>query len=613
MKKRILSVALCLALCLGLVPMAAAAAPEVGTRDMRSYVWTQTSQERPEATGGFPDTMFGFGNGNLGQYYDGFQWTDFYIDLPAHFILYDNGDLYLSQKEEPSDRDFHKVMGNVKEIGSLGVPCYWYRETYEQSHMPGMEYFVGTYREGINVSILTTILTEDGELYLMGIPKEIPEENLSLEKLSDYPGNSSRGEYRATITLEPRFPFSFADSLDEAVFLTDGVSHIVPGYPYSETLEDRTINSYPTSHTSQSNAGFYVNDRGESFVGFPTPEVDSQKQPTNVIDYLPNNEKPIKMLEDGTLVKEGKTVARNVKEFNSKYYLTNDGKVYTYAGKLVDSEVKRLLDCVGIGVRGSFDGLRYNRAGTYIKEDGSLWGGKDANSMEKYLEDVEAEFDDQYVVRGDGSVLKLDVDWDNGEQVTFRKFLSGNGYAPNPAPSYHTGKVFKDASSWALVDLRAARDSGLTIPTSDLSYNQPITREKFAEVSVKLYEALSGTKAPAATKNPFTDTTNPEILKAYTLGIVKGTSANTFSPDAKIDRESIATMLMRAVNAAGTKLRAGTPVIFADNGMISSWAKDAVSAMSSANIVRGVGSNRFNPKGTATVEEAIIMANRILG
>jgi hypothetical protein len=30
--------------------------------------------------------------------------------------------------------------------------------------------------------------------------------------------------------------------------------------------------------------------------------------------------------------------------------------------------------------------------------------------------------------------------------------------------------------------------------------------------------------------NPFKDTTNPEILKAYDLKIVKGTSADTFSP-----------------------------------------------------------------------------------
>lgn len=262
-------------------------------------------------------------------------------------------------------------------------------------------------------------------------------------------------------------------------------------------------------------------------------------------------------------------------------------------------------------VRSFREGLTAISTGLCIKEDDSLLGngGGESNGTDKLMEDVAALFDNRFAVRSNGDVYMLEF---SGGRVVPRKIINGSGYAPVPAPALHAGKIFKDASSWALIDLRAARESGLTIPTDGLSYDQPITREKFAEVSVKLYEALSGKKAVASAVNPFTDTSNPEILKAYSLGIVNGTGATIFSPDTQITREGIATMLMRTVNAAGITLPNVSAVQFSDSGQISSWAKDAVDAMARANIIKGAGNNCFEPQGTATVEQAIIMANRIL-
>ena len=58
---------------------------------------------------------------------------------------------------------------------------------------------------------------------------------------------------------------------------------------------------------------------------------------------------------------------------------------------------------------------------------------------------------------------------------------------------------------------------------------KPITREEFAELAVLLYEKVTD-KSETVSPNPFTDTTNPQILKAYKLGITAGTSQTTFSP-----------------------------------------------------------------------------------
>ncbi len=64
---------------------------------------------------------------------------------------------------------------------------------------------------------------------------------------------------------------------------------------------------------------------------------------------------------------------------------------------------------------------------------------------------------------------------------------------------------------------------------------KPITREEFCELAVLLYEKVTETAAAPVSPNPFTDTTNSQILKAYALGITTGTSTTTFSPNTLIN------------------------------------------------------------------------------
>ena len=45
---------------------------------------------------------------------------------------------------------------------------------------------------------------------------------------------------------------------------------------------------------------------------------------------------------------------------------------------------------------------------------------------------------------------------------------------------------------------------------------------------------MSGKKAPAASENPFTDTTDPVILQAADLGFVSGVGGGKFEPDALV-------------------------------------------------------------------------------
>ena len=178
-----------------------------------------------------------------------------------------------------------------------------------------------------------------------------------------------------------------------------------------------------------------------------------------------------------------------------------------------------------------------------------------------------------------------------------------------------------EASDWAQAELEKADELGLipeTLEGADLTAD--ITRAEFAAVTVKVYEALLGTPAIPAVINPFTDTNDVEILKAYNIGAVNGTSATTYSPNDLLNREQAATMLTRVFKKVSIPnwtlatdsqfaLSFEKPALFADDADISDWAKDSVYFMAANNIINGVGDNKFAPKNITSEEEATGYAN----
>ena len=177
-------------------------------------------------------------------------------------------------------------------------------------------------------------------------------------------------------------------------------------------------------------------------------------------------------------------------------------------------------------------------------------------------------------------------------------------------------KVPASGSEWANEELEKADAMGLIpdcLDGADLTAD--ITRAEFAAVAVKVYEALSGTPAIPIVNNPFTDCNDVEVLKAYNIGAVNGTSAPTYDPDALLNREQAATILTRVfkkITLAGWTLATDSqftlpytkPAAFADDKDISDWAKDSVYFMAANGIINGVGNNKFAPKNVTTEEQA---------
>lgn len=183
---------------------------------------------------------------------------------------------------------------------------------------------------------------------------------------------------------------------------------------------------------------------------------------------------------------------------------------------------------------------------------------------------------------------------------------SGIIYSPFSNIINHGMSAYSAASAWAKMELDHADALGL-IPSSlkGADMTKPITREEFAELAVILYEKTTGTKAAAASTNPFKDTDNQEILKAYELGITQGISATVFAPKELTNREQVATMLSRAIRGMvpdGDFSTTATPS-FTDQKNISSWAMDHVLFMSKLGIIKGTN-GKFMPKATTTAEAA---------
>lgn len=175
-----------------------------------------------------------------------------------------------------------------------------------------------------------------------------------------------------------------------------------------------------------------------------------------------------------------------------------------------------------------------------------------------------------------------------------------------PPPTYDGSQ-----SDWAQAEITLAHQLGLTYPGVMTEFQRKITREEFCTIAVRLYEKLSG-KAAAAGEDPFADTDNPDILKAFALGIVRGVSPTQFAPGNNITRQEMCVMIYRALLAAGenTLLLPGGEFPFGDTGEIATWAMNEVRFCYQKQIMKGTSPTTISPLVNTPREQAIVLIYR---
>jgi hypothetical protein len=91
-------------------------------------------------------------------------------------------------------------------------------------------------------------------------------------------------------------------------------------------------------------------------------------------------------------------------------------------------------------------------------------------------------------------------------------------------------------------------------------------------------------------------------------GIVNGFSATTFGPDGNVTREQVASMLVRALMAAGVVFVQGAPDAFTDDD--GSVHEADINLLASAGVILGRSEGIFDPQASVTRAELASLASR---
>lgn len=196
------------------------------------------------------------------------------------------------------------------------------------------------------------------------------------------------------------------------------------------------------------------------------------------------------------------------------------------------------------------------------------------------------------------------------------------GLAPAPAPA----NPLDTAAGWAKPGITEALAKGFVPADLQGRYNNNITRAEFCRMAVKWLEFKTGgtvdkmlNDGRPLNEGTFSDTSDPDILAAYKLGITVGTVAPTadkpgvFNPNGDFSREQAAAMIRNTCKAAGMDISNTAMAGFEDIGAASPWAVDGINFCRNNGIMGGTSTTPllFGPKVIYTREQSIVTFNNI--
>lgn len=168
--------------------------------------------------------------------------------------------------------------------------------------------------------------------------------------------------------------------------------------------------------------------------------------------------------------------------------------------------------------------------------------------------------------------------------------------------------IFTDVPSnhWAKEMIEELYSEGVVSGKGDgvFAPEENVTREEFVKLLV-----TSMNLNTIGEKLKFTDVPEDSwyysyVYTAYNSGIVNGTSETTFGSGQAITRQDLAVMAYNVIKACDLKTSGENDKDFNDFGMVSDYAKNAVSALKADGILSGDGGS-FRPNDKTTRAEAV--------
>lgn len=192
-------------------------------------------------------------------------------------------------------------------------------------------------------------------------------------------------------------------------------------------------------------------------------------------------------------------------------------------------------------------------------------------------------------------------------QIVFQTKMNGIFVVSTKSVSFNDiNKVFnKDEIEFlAKRHVVTGREDGSFAP------NESVTRGQFAAIIAR---AL-GLQAEYETQ--FSDTKGKwyadYVQALYEAGITKGTSVDTFNPEAKITRQQAAAFATRILDYVNYQTKDVEAANFKDQADISKEFQDSVALVKALDIMSGKENGNFDPKGNLTRAQLVKVVKRTL-
>ncbi|MBQ6845830.1 MAG: S-layer homology domain-containing protein, partial [Oscillospiraceae bacterium] len=165
--------------------------------------------------------------------------------------------------------------------------------------------------------------------------------------------------------------------------------------------------------------------------------------------------------------------------------------------------------------------------------------------------------------------------------------------------------------SWAEDAINALADEGIIKGTSETTFSpgDNITRADFAILLVRAFN-LSSDNTENFSDVEATDYFAKELAIARNCGIINGIGDNKYAPRNTITRQDMMVIVYRAMQKLGVELKSGV-VEYADFAEVADYAKEAVSALVTAELVNGKN-GKIAPNDYTTRAEVAVLIKRIL-
>lgn len=186
---------------------------------------------------------------------------------------------------------------------------------------------------------------------------------------------------------------------------------------------------------------------------------------------------------------------------------------------------------------------------------------------------------------------------------------------PTTVYAMFSGDQFYDVNDqWYANDALRAGEMGIITGTAAYRFDGDLKMTR-ASVVKMLTNAenvdLSGYTSTVFQDVPAGQWYTSSIAWAYENGIVSGTSATTFKPDATVTREQFLAIVIRYLNWKNVKLTA-TEVNYTDADSISDWAKPQIEQAQGIGLIVGYNDGRLGAKDSLSRAQGVSIMMRTI-